>query len=154
YQRNLSIGEVEVEGSAIYHKTEYRERRDHYAVYAVNAPIAGFDTDRETFVGLYNSLAEPQVPLSGASRGSVASGWYPIASHSLAVTLEPGESTKYVFTLGYLENPRDAKWESPGVVNKTGARELLARFATTEQVDAALAELKAHWEGMLGTYVL
>ena len=34
YQRNLSIGEVEVERhGTIYHKTEYRERRDHYAFY-------------------------------------------------------------------------------------------------------------------------
>ena len=154
YQRNLSIGEVEIEGSAIYHKTEYRERRDHYAVYAVNAPIAGFDTDRETFVGLYNSLAEPQAVLAGASANSVASGWYPIASHSLAVTLEPGASTKYVFTLGYLENAKSEKWESPGVVNKAGARELLARFATSEQVDAAMADLRTYWSGLLSNYVL
>jgi cellobiose phosphorylase len=154
YQRNLSIGEVEVDGSAIYHKTEYRERRDHYAVYGVNADIAGFDTDRETFVGLYNSLAEPQVVAAGESRNSIASGWYPIASHSLAVTLQPGESTSYVFTLGYLELPRAEKWESPGVINKAPARELLARFATTEQVDAALAELRDHWSGLLSNYRL
>ena len=54
YQRNFSCGEVEIEGSTIYHKTEYRERRNHFAFYHVNAPIAGFDTDRETFIGLYN----------------------------------------------------------------------------------------------------
>ena len=35
FQRNFSTGEVEVEGSTIYHKTEYRERRNHYAVYSV-----------------------------------------------------------------------------------------------------------------------
>ena len=154
YQRNLSIGEVEVKGSAIYHKTEYRERRDHYAVYAVNAPVAGFDTDRETFVGLYNSLAEPQAVVAGASRNSIASGWYPIASHSLAVTLEPGESTKYVFTLGYLENPKSEKWSSPGRLNTARAEELLARFATSEQVDASLAELRTYWSGLLSNYVL
>ena len=72
YQRNLSIGEVEIEndgpyGSAIYHKTEYRERRDHYAVYAVNAHAAGFDTDRDTFVGAYNGLGEAAVPRAGVS---------------------------------------------------------------------------------------
>ena len=41
FQRNLNIGELEVEGSAVNHKTEYRERRDHYAYYGVNAPLAG-----------------------------------------------------------------------------------------------------------------
>jgi cellobiose phosphorylase len=154
FQRNFSTGEVEVHGSAIYHKTEYRERRDHYAVYSVNAEIAGFDTDRETFFGLYNSFAEPQVVVEGKSRGSVASGWHPIASHSLDVMLEPGQSATYVFTLGYLQNPRDAKWESPGVVNKAPANDLLARFNRPEQVADALAELRDHWSGMLSSYQL
>ncbi|HVO42270.1 MAG TPA: hypothetical protein VMT34_06595, partial [Aggregatilineales bacterium] len=97
FQRNFSIGEVEVEGSTIYHKTEYRERRDHFAFYSVNAPVAGFDTDRETFVGLYNGLNEPQVVREGRSHNSVASGWSPIASHSLEVALQPGEEKSFVF---------------------------------------------------------
>ena len=67
YQRNLSIGEVEVDGSTIYHKTEYRERRNHYAVHSVNAPVAGFDTDRESFLGLWNGFGEPQVVAEGRS---------------------------------------------------------------------------------------
>jgi len=154
YQRNLSIGEVEIEGSAIYHVTEYRERRNHYAVYGVNAPIAGFDTDRTTFTGLYNSFGDADVPRSGKSANSVASGWYPIGSHSLEVTLAPGESSSYTFVLGYLENPKDDKWESPGVVKKTGAKELLARFATEEQTDAAFAALKQHWDNLLGSYTV
>lgn len=154
FQRNLNIGEVEIDGSAIYHKTEYRERRDHYAVYAVNAEIAGFDTDRESFVGLYNSLGEPQAVVDGKSRNSVASGWHPIASHSLDVTLQPGQSATYVFTLGYLENPRSDKWESPGVVNKSRARALLAQFSTPEQVDAAMTGLREYWSGLLSSYSL
>jgi cellobiose phosphorylase len=159
YQRNLSIGEVEVEtdapsGTAIYHKTEYRERRDHYAVYGVNAKAAGFDTDRDTFVGAYNSLGEAAVPLAGKSANSVASGWYPIGSHSLEITLEPGASTSYTFVLGYLENPQDEKWadDDMQVVNKTGAHELLARFATEEQTDAAFEALRAHWTNLLSGY--
>ena len=154
YQRNLSIGEVEIEGSAIYHVTEYRERRNHYAVYGVNAPVAGFDTDRTTFTGLYNGFGEADVPRSGKSANSVASGWYPIGSQSLDVTLAPGESTSYTFVLGYLENPQDDKWESPGVVKKTGAKELLARFATEEQTDAAFAALQEYWDDLLGSYTV
>lgn len=159
YQRNLSIGEVEVEldsphGAAIYHKTEYRERRDHYAVYAVNASVAGFDTDRDTFVGAYNGLGEAAVPRAGASAGSVASGWYPIASHGLALDLAPGESRTYTFVLGYLENPDDAKWadDAHQVINKAPAHALLGRFATTEQVDAAFEALRHYWTELLGTY--
>jgi hypothetical protein len=77
FQRNFSTGEVEVVGSTLYHKTEYRERRNHYAFYHVNAKVAGFDTDRETFLGLYNGFSEPDVVARGKSGNSVASGWSP-----------------------------------------------------------------------------
>ena len=161
YQRNLSIGEVEVEmdspyGSAIYHKTEYRERRNHYAVHALNTQAAGFDTDRLTFTGEYNGLHEPQVPLAGASRNTVASGWYPIGSLSLPVELAPGESRVLTFVLGYLENPEDAKWadDAHQVINKAPAHELLSRFSTTEQVDAAFDELRESWSTLLSAYTV
>jgi len=151
-QRNFSTGEVEVVGSTIYHKTEYRERRDHFAFYHVNAPVSGFDTDRESFIGLYNGFGEPDVPIAGESKNTVASGWSPIASHGLDVTLAPGEEKKFVFLLGYVENPRDEKWEKPGVINKTGAQKLIAEFSTPEQVTAAMDKLRAHWEGLLSNY--
>ena len=154
YQRNLSIGEVEIEDGAIYHTTEYRERRDHYAVYGVNAPIAGFDTDRDAFLGAQNGFAEAAVPHAGVSANSVASGWYPIGSHRLDVTLAPGESRSFTFTLGYLENPKDAKWERPGVINKAAARSLLQTFATTDATDAQFAKLNAYWDDLLGSYTV
>ncbi|MFV0286276.1 MAG: GH36-type glycosyl hydrolase domain-containing protein [Demequina sp.] len=154
YQRNLSIGEVEVVDGAIYHKTEYRERRDHYAVYGVNAPIEGFDTDRDTFLGFGNGFDEAAVPHAAKSGDSIVSGWYPIASHHLKADLEPGESRTFTFVLGYLENDRDNKWEAPGVINKSGARDLLARFATNEAADAAFAQLNDYWDGLLGSYTV
>jgi cellobiose phosphorylase len=154
FQRNFSTGEVEIDGSTLYHKTEYRERRDHYALYHVNAPLAGFDTDRESFFGLYNGFGEPEVVAAGESKNSVASGWSPIASHCLAVELAPGETKTFVFTLGYVEVPKDKKWEKPGVINKQPAKQLIDAFSTTEQVTAALAKLREHWNGLLGLYAL
>jgi cellobiose phosphorylase len=67
FQRNFNTGEVEIDGSVIYHTTEYRERRNHYAFYAVNAEISGFDTDRERFLGLYNDFELPDVVEAGQS---------------------------------------------------------------------------------------
>jgi cellobiose phosphorylase len=154
FQRNLSTGQIEVEGSAIYHVTEYRERRNHYAVYGVNAPIAGFDTDRETFLGLYNGFHEPEVVLAGTPRNSMASGWAPIGSHCLELELAPGEAHEYVFTLGFVESPAEDKWERPGVVNKEPARALLSRFAMPSQVEDAVAELSDYWTSLLGIYTL
>ncbi|WP_236685747.1 GH36-type glycosyl hydrolase domain-containing protein [Demequina oxidasica] len=154
YQRNLNIGEVEVVDGNIYHKTEYRERRDHFAVYGVNAPIAGFDTDRDTFLGHQNGFGEAEVPAAGKSANSVASGWYPIGSHSLDVTLAPGESKTYTFTLGYLENAREDKWESKGIVNKAPALELLKKFDSNEKTDAQFAKLNSYWDHLLGSYTV
>ncbi len=152
FQRNLSTGEVEVEGSCIYHKTEYRERRNHYAFYAVNAPVDGFDTSREAFLGVYNGPDRPAAVTAGKCTNSVASGWYPVASHQIDLTLAPGESRSFVFVLGYCENPEDEKWERPGIINKAPANELRARYQTDADAEAALAALKAYWTELLGGY--
>lgn len=149
FQRNLSIGEVEIQGSAIYHKTEYRERRSHYAVFSVNTPVDGFDTDRDSFLGAYNGFDRPEAVVNGQAKNSMASGWAPIGSHQINVSLSAGESRTYIFVLGYVENPEDEKWESQGVINKKPALAMLSKFDTVEKVDAALSRLKAHWDGLL-----
>jgi cellobiose phosphorylase len=154
FQRNFNTGEVEIEGSVIYHKTEYRERRNHYAFYSVNQPIAGFDTDRESFVGQYNGLHNPQTVVTGKSNNSVADGWSPIASHCLDITLEPGTSKDYIFVLGYVEVPSDQKWQQQGIINKKPAQKIIGEFATSSQVDRALDELKEHWTNLLSVYQL
>ena len=152
FQRNLSTGEVEVEGSVLYHKTEYRERRNHYAFFGVNHPFDGFDTDRETFIGLYNGFEAPQQVLAGTSGNSVAHGWSPVASHRLDVTLKPGEEKEFIFVLGYVENPADKKFVAPGVINKEPALGMMDAFASVAQVDAAFAELKTYWDGLLSRF--
>ena len=163
FQRNLSTGEVEVEGSVIYHKTEYRERRNHYAFYGVNARIDGFDTDRDSFIGMYNGFDSPRNVVAGISSRSIAHGWSPVASHYLELTLEPGESGDLVFVLGYAENPSGEKFVKPtgyelnsgsGVINKEAARKMMAAFDTAEKVDEAFAALRRYWEGLLGNFTL
>ena len=154
FQRNLSIGEVEIEGSTIYHKTEYRERRKHYSFFSVNTDVDGFDTSRDVFLGHNQSNAFPEAVKEKKCRGSVASGWYPIASHQINLTLAPGEEKDFVFVLGYCENPEDRKWESPGIIRKDGAHTLINRFSTTEQVEAAFAQLNTYWDDLLSKYVV
>ena len=152
FQRNLSTGEVEIEGSTLYHKTEYRERRNHYAFYGVNAPIDGFDTDRESFIGMYNGFEAPQNVLAGQSGNSVAHGWSPVASHCISVHLEPGQSRTLVFVLGYVENPPERKFAPDGSIDKTRAHELLAAFDTPEKADAAFAQLNKYWDELLNRF--
>lgn len=152
FQRNLNTGEVEVVGSTIYHKTEYRERRNHYAAYSVNAPVDGFDTSRDAFLGAYRGAANPEVVENGRAANSMASGWSPIASHQINVTLAPGESKTFVFILGYIENPEDQKWEAPGIVNKKPAEAMLAKYQTDADVDKAFAALNDYWNNLLSKY--
>ena len=154
FQRNLSTGEVEVAGSTIYHKTEYRERRNHYAVYSVNAPVDGFDTSRDAFLGAYRGAANPEVVEKGQATNSVAHGWSPIASHQINITLKPGESKTIVFVLGYIENPEDQKWEAQDVINKKPAEAMLARYQTDADVEKAFAALNAYWNELLSKYTV
>jgi len=152
FQRNYNIGEVEIDGSTIYHKTEYRERRNHYAFFSVNNKIDGFDSDRDSFLGGMRSWDKPETVELGISRNSVASGWAPMASQRIDVDLKAGEEITFIFCLGYIENPEAEKFESKGVINKIRAKELMARYNTLQQVDAALLELKNYWDHLLSKF--
>ena len=176
FQRNWSTGEVEIDsnekGCVIYHKTEYKERRNHYAYYSVNVPVYGYDTDRETFVGLYNEFSAPQCVLSGKPSNSLAHGWSPVASHCIEVTLEPGEKKDIIFLLGYVENAQEEKFDAAEIVrkkagtlitsqasdctflNKKKAQETIEKFSSVEAVDAAFAELHEMWDNLLDKYIV
>jgi len=152
FQRNFSTGEIEVDGSVLYHKTEYRERRNHFAFYSVNAPLQGFDTDRDSFVGLYNGFDLPQVVERNEPLNSIAHGWAPVASHCLEITLEPGEVKDLVFILGYAENDPNNKWRAPSVINKTPALKMIEQFSDSKKVDEAYDRLKDFWDDLLSVY--
>jgi cellobiose phosphorylase len=167
FQRNFNTGEVEVDGSTIFHKTEYKERRDHFAFYSVNTKVSGFDTDRESFTGLYNGFDKAQVPFKGAATNSVADGWSPVASHFIEVGLESGESKDYIFVLGYVEMPVEDKFAADltesdkiftsgkskkNIINKTKAYQMLSKCDTVEKADMLFDELKAYWSTLLGLY--
>ncbi|MCQ2082287.1 MAG: glycosyl transferase, partial [Lachnospiraceae bacterium] len=151
FQRNFSTGRVEVDGSVIYHKTEYRDRRNHYAFYSVNDTIDGYDTDRDEFIGLYNGFGDPQAVVANKANDSFADGWAPIASHYKKITLAPGETKTLVFVLGYVEMPQDQKFEADGkTINKVKAKAMIEKFNTPEKFAQGMAELKAYWDKLLG----
>ena len=151
FQRNFSTGRVEIKDSVIYHKTEYRDRRNHYAFYSVNDKIDGYDTDRDSFIGLYNGFGDPQAVTEGKAYNSFADGWAPIASHYKEITLKAGETKTLVFVLGYVEMPQDQKFEADGkTINKVKALEMIEKFNTPEKFAAGMKDLKAYWDKLLG----
>jgi cellobiose phosphorylase len=153
FQRNFSTGQVEVVDGVIYHKTEYRERRDHFAYFACSQPLAGYDTQRDTFLGAYRGWDRPAAVERGESFDSVANGWAPMGSHHVRLDLAPGETREVIFVLGYWENPRDEKFDPPGsqTVNKTYVRPLIERWLQPDTVQEGFDRLRASWEGMLST---
>ncbi len=154
FQRNYSIGEVEVTDKVIYHKTEYRERRNHYAVFWTDRRPDAFDTSRDAFIGVYGSPAHPEAVFEGNCTNSIAHGWAPVGAMQFKVKLGAGESHVFLFGLGYIENPVAEKFSAPGVINKSRAEALIAKFSNASQFDAAREELAAFWKKLLSGYVL
>ena len=152
FQRNYSTGEVELEPRAIYHKTEYRERRDHYALFWSSREPDGFDTQRDAFLGVYGSPARPEAVFGKGCTGSVCHGWQPIASQQFDLKLLPGEEITLLFGLGYVENPESEKFSAPGVINKDRAHAMMDRYADPAAFDAAFEALRTYWDGLLGRF--
>jgi cellobiose phosphorylase len=152
YQRTYSIGEIEVEGSVIYHKTEYRERRNHYTLFGCTRPVTGYDTSRDVFVGVHNGLHEPSVPLAGQARNSRAHGWNPVGSHQIDLDLAPGTEETFAFVLAYVEQGDLPKFDAPFVMNKQKGREILSRYASVAAVEAAFCKLRERWDELLGVF--
>jgi len=152
FQRNFSIGQVELDDEVIYHKTEYRERRDHFAWFACSDPLAGFDTQRESFLGPWRGWDRPAAVERGESFNSEAHGWAPIGSHHVRLVLQPGEMHQVVFVLGYHENLKDKKFDPPDsqTVNKSTVKPVIARYRDLANVDAAFDKLRSYWDGLLG----
>ncbi|HMD99018.1 MAG TPA: glycosyl transferase [Terriglobia bacterium] len=151
FQRNFSIGQVEIEDGVIYHKTEYRERRDHFAYFACSGKVEAFDTQREALVGPYRSWDKPLAVERGQLNNSVAHGWAPIAAHQVKAELAPGETRQIIFVLGYHENPRDQKFDPPDsqILNKRTVKPVIAKYLDSAQVDAAFQNLRRYWKGLL-----
>ena len=152
FQRNYSTGQVEIEKGTIFHKTEYRERRNHYAYFSVNSEISGYDTTRDAFIGLHNGLEAPRAVMKGECTNSHAYGWLPVGVHQIDIQLNPDEETSLTFLLGYAENPRDNKFNKDGTIRKAEFDEVYSAFSKPESVENAFKEHKERWSELLSVY--
>lgn len=154
FQRNFSIGQVEVVDGVIYHKTEYRERRDHFAYFACSEKLTGYDTQRDVFLGAYRGWDKPVAVERGRSVNSKAHGWAPIGSHHVKLNLKAGETKQVIFMLGYHENPKDQKFDPPNsqIINKRTVKPIIAKYRKPAAVQSAFESLKQYWDKLLGLY--
>ncbi len=145
---------MEVVDNVIYHKTEYRERRNHFAYFTCSEPAVGFDTDREAFLGPYQGWNEPEAVARGKLSNSIALGWQPIGAQHFKIQLKPGEIKTVIFLLGYQENPKEDKFSTPGaqVINKKGILPVIRHYLKQEEVHKASDALQEYWRGLLNKF--
>ncbi len=156
FQRNFNTCEMEVNGNTIYHKTEFRERRNHFAFFSCSVPISGFDTNRDSFLGHYRSWQAPIVVENGKSNNSIAHGWSPIGSHHIELSIDPNETKEVIFLLGYHENNPNEKFESSNsqIINKSSVQKVISKYLDPANIKKAFQELKTYWTSLLEKFTL
>ncbi len=152
FQRNFSTGEVEIVDNIIFHKTEYRERRNHFSYFAVNQKTSGYQTDRDTFLGLHGEYISPKEVKENKLSNKKASGWSPVAFHQLEVELKSQEEKTFIFILGYEENKEEEKFDDKGELNKSNAFKHIQYLSKEKNVDELFAKLNRQWDEILSHY--
>ncbi|MBN1794202.1 MAG: glycosyl transferase [Candidatus Omnitrophica bacterium] len=141
-QYTLNIAKCEERNGAIIHFTGNRPLGSGLgdtAYFLVSEPLAGFDCERDAFIGPYRSESNPLAVESGRSTHSIALGGNPIGSHHLRVHLKAQEEKTIVFLLGV----SDHTGEDLAVM-----KALLA----TEACASELLRVKEGWEKYLAHF--
>ena len=102
-------------------------------------PVVSFDTDRETFIGLYRHEGNPEAVEKGFCNNTLAQGGNPCAALQNRITLKPGEKKYALFILGI------------GDAATYGA-ECRRLYAQREQVEAEFQKMQDYWEQRLSQF--
>lgn len=107
--------------------------------FAADAPIAGYDGDRDQFVGSYRSESNPQAIERGGCTNSTLLGGDPCGALQMTVTLAPGETREINVFLGTAPDEAEA---------------LLAVERSRQRgfVERSFAGLRENWDGYLGAW--
>lgn len=120
---------------------ENRDQGRHTFLFLVGAEVAGFETDRDVFLGgPYRGYAAPRVVEEGRCTGSLTQGDNACGVFQAKVRLRPGETRELMIVMGV------GRAQVAGV----RAREELQSIP---QARAALAEVRSHWHGRLGALI-
>ena len=87
----MPYGEERIEGV---------EQARHSFLAINGAPVKGYDTDRNVFLGTYGSYAQPVVVEQGRCRNSIAVGDNACGVLQVEISLRPGESKELVVLMG------------------------------------------------------
>ena len=100
---------------------------------------SSFDTDKESVLGMYGSVAMPEAVRRRKGLQRRTGNWLdPVGSLQIKVTLKAGTRTTLVFTLGAADS-RDQ------------ARALAKKYRSTQNVTEAFDAMQQRWDRMLQT---
>ncbi len=140
-QASKYVGMVHFEDGAIIHDTRSDSAGPkgedefvlHRAYFGCGRPLAGYDVQREEFIGgPWRDEGRPLAVERGSCSGKQYYGYDPIASLHLALELAPGQEETIVFVLGV--DDEGTEW-----------RGKLAHYTQPENARQALAGVKAYW---------
>ncbi len=110
----------------------------YVAFHSSDRAPASFETDKESFLGMYGNQARPQAVKAGRLSGKSGNWLDPCASLHHRVTLDPGEEAEIVYALGC------AKTESE-------ALDLSRRYSSVANARTAFDEMTDRWNSLLGS---
>jgi cellobiose phosphorylase len=139
--------QMKIEGGIIDHGTNVhipempdnfkeKDQGRHTFQAVAGAKVAGYDTDREAFLGPYRTYANPIAVEKGKCSGSLGYGDNPCGSLQVRLTLNPGQTREFLVLAGI------------GRADKEGRR-AVEEFKDIAKADAELEKLKAHWHAKL-----
>jgi N,N'-diacetylchitobiose phosphorylase len=120
---------------------ENRDQSRHTFLALIGAKLAGFDTDREAFLGRYRTYRDPAVVERGRCTGSVAQGDNAVGVFQVELELGPGEEREFAVLLGV------------GRAQVAG-RKAREEMGSVAQARRALDQLKAYWHSRLGALMV
>jgi len=102
------------------------------------APLAGYETVRERFLGSYGGYAAPEAVVKGSCSNFLAEGDNTCGSLQADLTLAPGETREVIVLLG-IGTP------------DTHGRSTIATFGNSVRCEQELQKLKAAWHAPLAS---
>ncbi|HLA42374.1 MAG TPA: hypothetical protein VJZ27_03000, partial [Aggregatilineales bacterium] len=107
----------------------------------IGAPLTGYDTSREAFIGAYRSYDRPLVVEQGQCTNSDVYGDNACGTMQTDITLQPGESREILVMLGI------------GSAESIGQK-TVAEFGSLARADVEFEKLKNDWHAKLGSLII
>jgi cellobiose phosphorylase len=120
---------------------------DFIGFHACSEPIKSFDTDKESFIGMYKNESDPKAMHQEALDGNIGRFGDAVASLQTAVNLSVGEKKRIVFTIGAASIGKN---EINNInQEKEDVDALIKNYTNVEASDQVFEELKVFWDELL-----